>query len=133
MHIYGRKASVLTAVCILAALLACTLLCPSIVLWVDRSKTGPAEASEGADRTPELMLPVSLPDSQVYSGLIITQAKSAVVQTAWKLMHLLFITGILLYGCIIHRSNLIAVTSQAVFQPPEISLRIGGHAPPVIV
>ncbi|HHY83171.1 MAG TPA: hypothetical protein GX505_10910 [Clostridiales bacterium] len=130
-HGFGRKSNVLIAVCLFVVLLACAVVSPSENFIGGKSESGSAGTMGSYDKTPEFVLPVSLPDNQMLAGVIITQAKNTVIQTSSRWISFLFIAGILLYGCMVPKRHQYTAVNHIIAKPPEISLRIGGHAPPV--
>lgn len=116
----------------LAILFSFTVLCPSYMGMSENEKMHSDSAASSIERVYNLILPIAIPDTQIRSGLISIQAKNSFLQPNNKWINALLFVSILLYGCCMilsfYRINL---PIQAVFAySSEISLRIGGHAPP---
>jgi hypothetical protein len=116
----------------LAILFLCTVLCPSLMGMLENEKMHSDSAASSIERVYNFILPIAIPDTQIRSGLISIQAKNSLLQPSNKWINALLLVSILLYGCCMILSFYrIELPIQAAFAySSEISLRIGGHAPP---
>lgn len=118
----------------LSLVLIIVLICSSPEVQINwmRSDTQPDQANANESRH-EFMLPITLPESQVSHGILIARAKLVLIQSRNKFIFT--ISGsMLLLGCIVLcRYRACRIVQYIHHLKPEMSLRIGGHAPPAAI
>jgi hypothetical protein len=129
-----RKSRRRQAVVFLSLILIFMIICsaPEIQTNWKSDETQPVQTSSGENRH-EFMLPISLPDSQVFNGTLLAKARFVSIQSRNKLLFVTF-SSLLLLGCVeLWKHSAFKVIQNIYHHKPEMSLRLGGHAPPAAI
>jgi hypothetical protein len=125
---YNRK----QAMAFLSIVLIIVIVCSSPDMLSDYRLSGkhPVQAGSYESRH-EFMLPISLPENQVADGILLAKTRFGPLQSRNRLMFILISRSILLFGCMeLWKHNAFKFLQDVFHNKPELSLRIGGHAPP---
>jgi hypothetical protein len=118
---------------ILCVIIVFTSICPSHVLFSRQESRGVSPADSG-EKFYRIVLPVVLPDNQAAAGTVFIQEKSSIQPTHSKWIAILLFVCILLYGCTVPLITCLNRPIRTLLEyKSEISLRMGGHAPPACI